>query len=50
MVNALKLDGKVEIGIPPGGIISAGTGVATAGLVSVTTTNVGAVGGSGIIR
>lgn len=50
LVNALKLDGKVEIGIPPGGIISAGTGVATAGLVSVTTTNVGAVGGSGIIR
>lgn len=50
MMNALKLDGKVEIGIAPGGIISAGTGTATGGLVTVTTTNVSPVSGSGIIR
>jgi hypothetical protein len=50
IVNALKMEGKVEVSIPPGGITSLGFGANAGGMVSVTSTNVGAVSGSGIMR
>ena len=50
LVNALKMEGKVEVAIPPGGITSLGFGANSGGMVSVTSSNIGAVSGSGIIR
>lgn len=50
IVNAMKLDGKVEIAIPPGGITSLGFGANSGGMVSVTSTNIRPVSGSGIMR
>lgn len=50
LVNALKLDGKVEVAIPPGSIVSSGFGINAGGMMPVTTYNMSAVSGSGIIR
>lgn len=50
IVQALKLEGKVEVAIPPGGITSLGFGANAGGMVSVTSTNISPVAGSGIIR
>lgn len=50
MVNALKMEGKVEIAIPPGGITSIGTGANAGGPVVVTSNNILPVSGSGIMR
>jgi hypothetical protein len=50
MVKALKLEGKVEVAIPAGGITSMGFGANAGGMVSVVSTNTAPVAGSGIIR
>lgn len=50
MVKALKLEGKVEVAIPAGGITSMGFGANSGGMVSVVSTNTAPVAGSGIIR
>jgi hypothetical protein len=50
IVKAIKLEGKVEIAIPPGGITSLGFGANSGGMVSVTSSNIMPVSGSGIIR
>lgn len=50
MVNALKMEGKVEIAIPPGGITSIGTGANAGGPVVVTSNNIMPVSGSGVMR
>lgn len=50
IVNALKLEGKVEIAIPTGGITSSGVGSNSGGMVYVQSFNTGPVSGSGIIR
>lgn len=46
IINAIKMDGKVEIAIPPGAIVSSGF----ANGVPVISNNVVAVSGSGIVR
>ena len=46
IINAIKMDGKVEISIAPGAIVSSGF----ANGVPVISNNVGAVSGSGIVR
>lgn len=46
IINAIKMDGKVEIAIAPGAIVSSGF----ANGVPVISNNVGAVSGSGIVR
>lgn len=50
IVNALKMEGKVEIAIPMGGITTIGSGENSGGPVIVTSQNVVPIGGSGIIR
>lgn len=50
MVKALKLEGKVEVAIPAGGITSMGFGSNAGGMVSVVSTNTAPVAGWGIIR
>lgn len=50
LVNALKLEGKVEVAIPPGGIRTSGFGANSGGPVHVSSTNISGVSGSGIIR
>ena len=50
LVKALKLEGKVEIGIAPGAITTMGHGTNAGGMMSVVSTNVGPVSGSGIMR
>lgn len=50
IINAIKLDGKVEIGIAPGAIVSSGFGINAGGMMPVTTSNVAPVSGSGIVR
>lgn len=50
IVKALKMEGKVEIAIPTGGITSQGFGANSGGMVSVISTNIAPVSGSGIIR
>lgn len=50
MVNALKMDGKVEVAIAPGAITSLGFGANAGGMVSVVSSNTSPVSGSGIIR
>lgn len=49
MIKALKLDAKVQIGIPIGGIQFQGTGASPAGPVVVKGTNTNAPYGVGII-
>lgn len=46
IINAIKMDGKVEVAIAPGAIVSSGF----ANGVPVISNNVGAVSGSGIVR
>jgi hypothetical protein len=50
IVNALKMEGKVEIAIPPGGITTIGTGANAGGPVVVTSNNILPVSGDGIVR
>jgi hypothetical protein len=50
VVKALKLEGKVEIGIPIGGIVSTGFGANAGGMVSIISHNTTPVSGTGIIR
>lgn len=50
LVKALKMDGKVEIGIAPGAITSLGFGANSGGMMSVVSYNTTPVSGSGIIR
>lgn len=50
LVKALKMEGKVEIGISPGAITTTGFGANAGGMVSVVSTNNAPVSGSGIIR
>lgn len=50
LVKALKMEGKVEVGISPGAITSVGFGANSGGMVSVTSTNVSPIFGSGIMR
>ncbi len=50
LVNALKLEGKVEVGIPIGGITTIGTGSNSGGPVVVKSNNITPVLGHGIIR
>jgi len=50
IVNALKMEGKVEIAIPPGGITTIGTGANSGGPVIVTSNNIMPVSGNGIMR
>ena len=50
ILNALKFEGKVEIAIPPGGITTTGFGANAGGEVTVVSSNLGPVSGSGIIR
>ena len=50
IVNALKMEGKVEIAIPPGGITTIGTGANGGGPVIVTSNNIMPVSGNGIMR
>ena len=49
IVNALKMDARVQIGIPIGGIQFTGTGANAGGPVIVTGFNVNAPHGDGII-
>lgn len=50
IVNAIKMDGKVEIGVPPGGITTIGTGENGGGPMVVRSNNVTPFNFSGIIR
>lgn len=50
IINALKMEGKVEIAIPPGGVTSIGTGANSGGPVIVTSKNVEPISGNGIVR
>lgn len=50
IVNAIKMEGKVEIAIPPGGITTIGTGANAGGPVIVTSNNIMPVSGNGIVR
>lgn len=50
IVNAIKMEGKVEIAIPPGGITTIGTGANGGGPVIVTSNNIMPVSGNGIVR
>ena len=50
LVTALKQEGKVEISIPIGGIVTTGTGANAGGPVVVTSNNITPVSGNGIIR
>lgn len=50
IINAIKMEGKVEIAIPPGGITTIGTGANGGGPVIVTANNVLPVSGNGIVR
>jgi hypothetical protein len=50
MVKALKMEGKVEVAIPPGAITSVGFGANAGGLVQVTSNSVGTPTLQGIIR
>lgn len=50
LVKALKMEGKVEVGISPGAITSVGFGANSGGMVSVTSTNVSPIFGCGIMR
>lgn len=50
IVNAIKMESKVEMAIAPGAITTTGTGANSGGPVVITSTNVQAVGGSGIVR
>ena len=48
--NAMRLEGKVEIAIPPNAIVSTGVGANAGGPVTVTSTNTLPISASGIIR
>lgn len=50
IVTALKMEGKVEVAIPPGGITTIGTGANAGGPVIVTSNNVTPISGNGIMR
>ena len=50
IVNAIKMEGKVEIAIPIGGITTVGTGANAGGPVIVTSNNISPVSGNGIVR
>ena len=50
IVTALKMEGKVEVAIPPGGITTIGTGANAGGPVIVTSNNITPVSGNGIMR
>lgn len=50
LVYALKQEGKVEVSIPIGGIVTTGTGSNAGGPVVVTSNNIIPVSGNGIIR
>ena len=50
IVNAIKMEGKVEIAIPPGGITTVCTGSNAGGPVIVTSNNIMPVSGNGIVR
>ena len=50
IVNAIKMESKVEMAIAPGAIMTTGTGANSGGPVVVTSTNVQPIGGSGIVR
>ena len=49
MVKALKLDARVQIGIPIGGIMITGTGANAGGPVQITGFNINPAHGDGII-
>ena len=50
IVTALKMEGKVEVAIPPGGITTIGTGANAGGPVIVTSNNITPISGNGIMR
>ena len=50
MVNALKLDARIQVGIPIGGIQITGTGANAGGPVAITGFNINAPHGDGIIQ
>ena len=50
IVTALKMEGKVEVAIPPGGITTIGTGANAGGPVIVTSNNIAPISGNGIVR
>lgn len=50
ILKALRLDAKIEIAIPPGGIVTMGTGANAGGPVVVTSSNISPITGTGIIR
>lgn len=50
IVNALKMEGKVEVAIPAGSISSMGFGANSGGMVQVQSFNTSDVAGRGIIR
>lgn len=50
IVTSLKMEGKVEVAIPPGGITTIGTGANAGGPVIVTSNNVTPISGNGIMR
>ena len=50
MVNALKLDARVQVGIPIGGIQITGTGSNAGGPVAITGFNINAPHGDGIVQ
>jgi hypothetical protein len=50
LVKALKMEGKVEIGIAPGAITSLGYGANAGGMMQVMSYNTSNVSGRGILR
>lgn len=50
MVKALKLEGKVEVGIAPGSITSIGFGTNAGGGMTIVSTNSNAFSAPGIVR
>lgn len=50
IVNAIKMEGSVEIGVPPGGITTVGTGENAGGPVIVTSNNLTSFNFKGIVR
>ena len=50
MVRALKMDSRIQIGIPIGGIKITGTGANSGGPVQITGFNINAAHGDGVLN
>lgn len=50
ILREIRLNSRVDVALPPGSIMSFGTGANAGGPVTITSTNTNVVAGSGILR